>query len=38
MIEQTLRDKKNKQNIGKLNSIINDYESKLDNRVDQVVF
>jgi hypothetical protein len=30
-------DRKNRKNLSKLNSIISEYESKLDARVDQVV-
>jgi hypothetical protein len=36
-MEQSLLERKNRQNITKLNSIINEYEAKLDSRVDQVV-
>lgn len=36
-MEQSLLQKKNKQNIVKLNNIINEYETKLDNRVNQVI-
>ena len=36
-MEQTLLERKNRQNINKLNSIISEYEAKLDSRVDQVV-
>ena len=36
-MDQSLIEKKNKQNLDKLNNIINDYEVKLDNRVNQVI-
>jgi len=36
-MDKTLLERKNKQNMNKLTSIINDYEAKLDARVNQVV-
>ena len=36
-MEQILLEKKNKQNIDRLNSIIHEYEHKLDNRVNLVI-
>lgn len=36
-MDQTVADRKNKQNLSKLNSIIDDYEAKLDARVNQVI-
>lgn len=36
-MDQILLEKKNKQNIDRLNSIINDYQNKLDQRVNLVI-
>jgi len=37
-MEQSTLEKKNKKNLNKLNSIISEYETKLDVRVNQVVY
>ena len=36
-MDQSILDKKNRNNIEKLNSIIHDYQAKLDSRVNQVI-